>query len=771
MDKFPRWLLVLALGCVLLLPMLGSFGLWDPHEIKQADVAQEVAKTGKYFDVTLGGRYQRRPVLTIWLVAQGFKTLGVNELAGRFPLAICGILALLIAYRVTSKLVGRRAGLLGAFVLATTPTFLFQSRQLISEVAFYAAILACVGGFAAFLWPADGRRSKLDLVLAGLGVVAGFLAKGLVLGAVFPLLCLALAVAISWRTPNASDDDGAHPAADGPDVQPGTTVGAAVRTAAVPLLVTLAAAGALVVVFLATLKESTFMILGAEFRRVAVPPTFETTLKTLGFSFSPWFALIPMALGLFAAQKPADRSRGAFVQVLVVVLTVAGYILASVWAGYFAQIRFPSLPWLAVGVGVLIHQLWQSPTPHRLWGVAAAAILAMIYVDYFMAPESIAFSHVLEHAKYPIELSIKVPMQIFGFLFAVLFFLTLGGTPRQIELSAKRDLDRLRRQGLLPRMGYYGRRVLNPVVHGLIWVLNLAGEGLRLLAGKNGRNFRYATGVVALGFAGWCAFWLTPHLSLHLSNKALFQVYHDCKGSGAEASEEKLAQYQVPGRGAAYYNNGQIEEVGSQSQLFELLRRPERWFILVPSSYLASIDQSARRVKLPYYVLDDRSSQYLLISNKLRGKCKKDRNPLRRYVLSKPPKPKKVLSANFENRVRLMGYDVPDVVTRGGKFRIALYFQVLGQMPSGYKIFIHFDQPANRFHGDHQPLDGKYPTQYWLPGDYIVDPHDVEIPFITTPSGRYTMYMGFWLGSQRLKVTEGPQDGVNRVRLGTLRVR
>ena len=47
----------------------------------------------------------------------------------------------------------------------------------------------------------------------------------------------------------------------------------------------------------------------------------------------------------------------------------------------------------------------------------------------------------------------------------------------------------------------------------------------------------------------------------------------------------------------------------------------------------------------------------------------------------------------------------------------------------------------------------------------------MEIPFITTPSGRYTVYMGFWLGSKRLKVTKGQQDGSNRVRLGTLRVR
>jgi hypothetical protein len=140
-------------------------------------------------------------------------------------------------------------------------------------------------------------------------------------------------------------------------------------------------------------------------------------------------------------------------------------------------------------------------------------------------------------------------------------------------------------------------------------------------------------------------------------------------------------------------------------------------------------------------------------------------------VLSKPPQVPKPVVASFENKVKLLGYDVPDVVTRGGKFKMTLFFQVLQQMPSGYKLFIHFDQPASRFHGDHDPLGGKFPTQYWLPGDYIVDPHEVEIPIITTPSGVYTIFAGFWLGEGRLKVVDGPNDGANRVQLGTFRVR
>jgi len=786
MPTFPRWLLVLALGSALLLPMLGSFGLWDPQEIKQADVAQEVAKTGNYADITLGGRYQRRPVLTVWLVALGFKRLGVNEWAGRLPLALCGILALLVGYRVLRRLAGQRAALIGALALATTPTFLFQSRQLVSEVGFYLAILASVGGLAAFLWPADGRRSRFDLALGGLGLVLGFLAQGLLVGTLFPLFGLALAVALSWRTPNRTEelaplppmDDqapapGASPyreparAASPPshlDLPPGATVGQALRTALAPLLVALAGAAAVIGACFAMLKAPSIMVLGSEVRRVAVPPSFETPLKDLAFSFFPWIALIPMALAvavLGQRKVPATRHRLAFVQMLVLVLAVAGYLLATISAGYLGEMRYPALPWLAMAVGLTVnHLMKRDEGVHRVWALVAVGVLLVVQQDYFMAPESLALSHLIEHAKYPIELSIKTPVRLFGLLFAVSVFFSLGGVPGKLRLWDRQDTAS-------PRTRW--ERTTSPMVAASRWLgvlLDHIGGWFRMLLGHDGRHARLATGVLALVFAGWCSFWLTPHLSLHMSNKALFQVFHHC-----HSGTEKLAQYQVPGRGAAYYNRGQIEEVGSQSQLFQLLRKPERWFILMPASYLASVDQSARRANLPYYVLDDRSSQYLLLSNRLEGKCNKDNNPLRRFVLSVPPKIGKPLSANFENRVKLLGYDVSDVVSRGGKFRITLYFQVLGQIPSGYKLFLHFDQPANRFHGDHEPLDGKYPTQYWLPGDYIVDPHDVEIPLITTPSGSYTIYMGFWLGSQRLKVVEGPNDGVNRVRLGTIRVR
>ena len=255
-------------------------------------------------------------------------------------------------------------------------------------------------------------------------------------------------------------------------------------------------------------------------------------------------------------------------------------------------------------------------------------------------------------------------------------------------------------------------------------------------------------------------------MSRHLSNKALFQTYQRCKAPG-----ERLAQYQVAGRAAAYYNEGQVDQLQSQNELFGRLSAAQRAFVLLPSKQLGWLDQNARRRKIPYFVIDATSSRYLMVTNKLGGQCNADSNPLRELVLSKRPTPSKKVSASFENKVKLIGYDCPDEVRAGGKLKITLYFEVLSRLPSGYKLFLHFDKPASRFHGDHEPLGGKYPTQYWLPGDYITDPHEIELPLLTTGAGVYTIYGGFWLGSKRLKVVEGPNDGVNRVKIGRVRVR
>ncbi|MBW2734944.1 MAG: glycosyltransferase family 39 protein [Deltaproteobacteria bacterium] len=778
MANIPKWVWIVVIGAVLTLPGLGSFGLWDPVEIRQADLARELvdgpAEKGAEKQATHRGKKRKgraakqmtQPPLQLWLVGLGFKVMGVNEIAGRLPLALCGILALLLAFRIVRRMVDEPSALAAAFVLGTTPTFVFQMRQLTSDVVFYTAILAAIGGVAAFLAPADGVRRRGDLIIGGVGLVAGFLSRGLLLGTIFPLLVLGLAVLMGRRyfgaavtpkadeaavTPKADEADEADEANEVPTpIAPFPALGGAAKSLGLALI----AAGVVIGLILAVMANSKFMLIGSIYRKVAIPPVFTVVFRDIGFGMFPWVALAPLALWSFVAkqsdgEKDGSLARGGFLKLVLIVAVVLGFLLTVLWPGFFGKVRFLGLPFLALGIGVWAYEAFKRGERRPFWGVLAAGLVLVLQQDFFMRPESLTFSHLLQHAKYPEDLSIKVAVRLFGLLLALGFYLALAGPPEAFK-------------GSMTRGWAWVRKAFNAVAEGLDFV----GGLLRWAGGEERRRYWQGVACGGLIFTAWGSWWLTPQLSFHMSNKALFQTYHQCKQEG-----ERLSQYRVSGRGASYYNHGQLDEVRQQADLFKLLQKPERAFVLIPATNLGAIDQSTRQRKITYHVLDDRNSHYLIISNKLAGKCNVDKNPLRKLVLSQRPNPKHKIEVNFEDKVKLIGYDVPDVVTRGSTFTIKLYFQVLKRLPANYGIFIHFDKPASRFHGDHKPLGGKYPTQYWLPGDYIVDPQKVELPLLTTSGGTYTMNMGFWQGSKRFKIIKGPNDGVNRAAIGRLRVR
>jgi hypothetical protein len=752
MSRVPKIVWVMLVGGLLLLPQIGSFGLWEPHEIHHADVASDLAGAASFADITVGGKYGAGPVLPVWLSAIGIQLLGTSELAARLPLALTGLLGLLLAFHLGRRLIDDWAGIAAAVVLATTPSYLFQSRQLGGDIVFQVALLAAAGGLTAYLGAEDGARKRSDLLIATLGLIAAPLCRGLLLGWLLPLLAVGVALIALHRLESPSGQQGLtlrrRLAVAWPGVWPVLLISAALFALALvyldkPVGLRQAADGSLV-----WPRQGAWLVLGGIPRSAAAQLTFERPLHQLGYALFPWIALLPLTLASFARRsKPADdapREDGRrLAELAVCAAAVFGY-LASVAAGLlFGANHFPVLSLLAFGIGLWLRRYaghWRDPRALR-WPFGAMVALGLLLVvqqDFYVEPETLAFHHLLEQPTYPVKVDLRLFVRLFGIGLALLAFFALSGL----------GLDRV-----APGASRW-RRALRWVSEALE-VASIAARPAAVFA--------------AVLFAGWCAHVLTPKLSLHMSNKALYQTYDHCRGS-AEAGA--LGQYRVTGRGAAYYTDGDVEKITSQADLVARLRRNAPFYAVIPAAQLGAIDQAARRQRLTYYVLDARSSKYLIISNQLTRACSADKNPLRAMVLADPPKTiSKRVRANFENKVELIGYDVPDVVRSGGSFEITLYYRVTGRMPSGYKIFMHFDKPASRFHGDHKPLGEMYPTQYWLAGDYIVDKHEIELPLLTTSPGVYTIYTGFWLGDKRLKVVEGPNDGSNRVRLGRIQVR
>src|SRR5262245_18244199 len=98
LRRVPCWAWALLFALVICLPRLGSFGFWDPRELKIADQVREVARSGHLVDPTVHGRYAATKPLAFLLAALGLRIFGTSELGARLPFALCAIGALMAVY-------------------------------------------------------------------------------------------------------------------------------------------------------------------------------------------------------------------------------------------------------------------------------------------------------------------------------------------------------------------------------------------------------------------------------------------------------------------------------------------------------------------------------------------------------------------------------------------------------------------------------------------------------------------------------------------------
>ncbi|HEY3357756.1 MAG TPA: glycosyltransferase family 39 protein [Polyangia bacterium] len=729
-EDTQRWLyplVAVAVGACLFLPGIGRFGLWDPHEIKIADQARDVHKWaqehGGAFDVTAGGKFPVKPPLATWVMTKSLGALGISETAARLPFAFMAMLGLLGVYYLGATLFTRRAGLLGALALAGAPGYILQARQLASDAFLVVPGVIAVLGLVLILWPRSGghdaRNTAVGGVLAVAGLGLGYLAGGALTGVVIPLGAVVLAAALAWTAtiaPEGAAGDTLAAAGVGPSFRAGRAAvsGYGLQLAIVGSAFVIIAGLTIEHVIAATRYSPLVGAMPGKAQSGVV--TWDYFLKQVGFAFFPMSALAPFAFGRLMFVKPETGGRPAFARFLVAAWGVLAFFVATLYVWRYGDVRFPALPALALGIGVLLDEVLDgAEAPNALFGFGAALVAAILARDLFLYPEYVATNHLLEAVKWPSAVAMAPVFVAFGLVFALAAFSAFA-------------------------LGERWRRV--------------------------GRIGAHALVAVALANAALIAFVVTPQLSKHYSQKVLFDRFQSLRKAG-----EPLAQYRAPGRGLAYYTRGEVKDLASMTALLDYLRGEKRSFVIIPSEELGQIDKESRGASVPYYVVDDQNSRFLLISNRL-GANEQDKNALKALVRQVAPTPQHPVTAEFDGTIALLGYDITSPIARGSKFTVKLHFQVKAKPPGAYKIFLHFDGPGTRFNGDHTPLDGKFPTTLWSPGDYVTDPYEMMAERATTPKGTYTMWMGFWPGGdgKRLKATAGASDGQDRVKLGTITV-
>ena len=140
-----------------------------------------------------------------------------------------------------------------------------------------------------------------------------------------------------------------------------------------------------------------------------------------------------------------------------------------------------------------------------------------------------------------------------------------------------------------------------------------------------------------------------------------------------------------------------------------------------------------------------------------------DKEQLAKILLKSAPTPEHALDVQFENKVRLLGYDLSDPLPqRSHPFKVTWYWRV-DESLGGYQLFTHLsDGTLNRLNLDAaRALRRVYPEERWKKGDFIKDEQEVSLP-ADWNSQTAVFYLGFYDGPTRLGISRGKQDSEHR---------
>ena len=169
-------LLVLVVPAALLYPCL-SFALFEPDEGRYAQIPREMLEAGEWIVPTLQGQpYLDKPPLFYWLVMLGYAGFGYHDWAARLIPALALHGSVLLTWFLGRRLVGGRAALWGALLLAVSPGFFGMGRLLLLDgvLTFWVTL----GLFSIFIAQSGPRLSRGWWLLAALACGLGVLAKG-----------------------------------------------------------------------------------------------------------------------------------------------------------------------------------------------------------------------------------------------------------------------------------------------------------------------------------------------------------------------------------------------------------------------------------------------------------------------------------------------------------------------------------------------------------------------------------------------------------------
>ena len=809
-----RLLEAFALLVVLAGPVaaLDSRPLWEPLELETAELARRIAH-GLFGAEALDSGHEAVPTrgelgrgeLPFLLVALGFRGLGASAAVARGVFALCGLLGIAALYLVTRRFASRRAAAIAVLALASSPLYALHARTLTGEITLLAATsLAFAGWFLLVFERESANARRLGALLAALGVVAGFLSRGVLVG-VAPA---ALGVGLPWLAC-------ALPA-------PRSGRGSPLAGALVLTFGLVAVAAGLFA--LATTARGEYSLwLGASFRGHAAAPTFDGVARDLLHAAFPWSALfVPAIASVLAltseggqrAQSGSSASPRALLGLaaistaavaLVVQTAVAPSLELGAYAAPFA---------LSLAVGLALDDFEQRPAS-TLFAPLVLLVGALLVLDFRQLPGKLLLALGAANVTLP-EVAER---RGFGALSAA-SLVGLGLAALLLAESVPATVRSFRRAAYLRWVRCFQRLWQGRLAFAAIALGSaLIGLDLALSLGALSQNPVFPAAARWIARAGWLAVLaacLLPLVALFVRDGTRALLARSRLGRGASAavvlslvglgqslvfvpellrgiaSAPVLAAYERRARGqeplvllgdvlpATRYRGARpfITADGVETALSFLdPKRKERAFVALRASELAHVNAAFRARAWPrsnLLVLGAEPSELLLATNHLLP-GERDQNPFRGLFPEHAPEPAWPLSAELDRKLELTGWEIRDLEGRlrdsvigGAPYELSLFFRVRERLGEDWKIFVHVDGFQQRLNADHAPLAGLAPTSSWLAHDWVIDRHRLRIDASFLP-GVYAVYAGLYRGEQRLRVTRGAA-GADRVFLGELRV-
>ena len=640
--------LVLGIGALLLLPFLGTLGLWDPWETHYGEVARAmIARDDYVYPYWESAYFFSKPALSLWLMALGMFVTGAESTAPgealgtwaewgvRLPFTLIAIAMMWAVYRIGKQIWGRSTGILCALVLGSCPQFLFIGKQAITDGPLVGMMTCGMACFivAVFDDEEDRAATKRERVITSMGIILAVLpqlfiigremksAKDIVLLVGVGLIALGF-VAFTWLRASKRDCylHGFY-----------VLIGLAALAKG---LAVLAIVGPVVLLYcfvsfdFQLLQRSKFYIGGLLFLAVAAPWYVTLTLfsgrddegltftqrfwfhdnfnrvgsgvhgdragmsyfiEQLAYGMFPWSCTLPFALG-FAARsindEPEVRKRRTILFLLIWALWV--YVFFTLSLTKFHHYIYPSVPALAILTGGWFAWIARKPA-ERFKGALGLIVLAFVIVivrDLINEPRSLVNLFTYKYDR-------EFPREIKP-LFYILPIVITGGLAT-IEFFSGFGFTRLITQIVL-----FPAKLFSSAARSWQAELNSKLPGPR----KDRALLAYMAMAVLFGM------WVSHHhfnmLSPHWSQAHLFQTFYEEK-----QGDEPIYAYQLNWRGETYYSRNrvlQVKEKGANQRIRKLVDQPGREFIITEQSRFHTLKNALSPDKRNKLQILDRSS-------------------------------------------------------------------------------------------------------------------------------------------------------------------